>query len=465
MADFDLVVIGAGPAGYVAAIRAAQLGMKTAVIERDRAGGICLNWGCIPTKALLKSAEMLEHIRHAKDWGIVLPGEPKADVKAMVKRSRDIAARLEKGVEYLFRKNKIEHLRGTARLTKATRLDVTLADGKKRTIEAGRVLLATGGRPRLIPGLEADGKKVLTSKEAMLLEHAPRSVVIVGGGAIGCEFATYWQAIGAKVTIVEMMSHLVPVEDEEVSKELERAFKARGIEVLLETAFKSTKATKDGVSVEVAAKDGKTRTLDAEIVLAAIGVRGNVEDLGLEDLKVEVVKSFVKVGAGFETSAKGLYAVGDVIGPPLLAHKGSAEGIACVEAMAGKGHGTVDYNQVPGGTFSTPSVGSIGLTEAAARAKGFDVKVGRFPFRALGRAIAVGEEEGFVKIVTSAKRGEILGCHIVGYGATDLIAEVAVAMRCEGTVHELHETIHAHPTFPEAIMEAALDAVGRAIHI
>jgi dihydrolipoamide dehydrogenase len=465
MPELDLVVVGAGPAGYVAAIRAAQLGMKTAVVERERPGGICLNWGCIPTKALLKSVEVLELFRHAKKYGVAVAGEVKPDVKAMVARSREVADKLARGVDYLLKKNKVELVAGSAKLTKATTVEVTGSSGK-RTLEAKRVLLATGGRPRFVPGLEPDGEKVITSKEAMLKETIPSSVVIVGGGAIGCEFATYWNALGSKVTIVEMLPAIVPVEDEDVSKELERRFRAKGIEVLTGHAFQALRKSEKTVSVDVAPKGGQPRTLEAEVVLAAVGVRGNSDDLGLEALGVSVQKSFVQVKQpGFETNVPKLHAIGDLVGPPLLAHKGSAEGIACVEWIAGKGSGTVDYLQVPGGTFSSPSVGSIGLTEAAARAKGLDVKVGRFPFRALGRAIAVGEDEGFVKLVTSAKRGEILGAHIIGPSATDLIAEVAVAMRSEATVDELLETIHAHPTFPEAVMEAAGDALGRAIHI
>ncbi|MBI3724585.1 dihydrolipoyl dehydrogenase [bacterium] len=466
MADsFDLIVLGAGPAGYVAAIRAAQLGMKTAVVERERPGGVCLNWGCIPTKALLRSAELLSLMKRAKEFGILLEGEPRPDVNAMVARSRQIVEKLARGVEYLLKKNKIEHVKGTARLTRATSLEVSASDGKKRAVEGKRVILATGGRPRLLPGLEPDGKRILTSKEAMTLESVPKTAVVIGGGAIGCELACYWEALGTKVTIVELLPRLLPVEDEEVSRELERALKQRGIEVLTEHGFKSAKTSKSGVAVELTQKDGAAKSVEAEVVLCAIGVRGNVEDLGLEDLKVEVVRSFVKVGPRFETAAPGLHAIGDVIGPPLLAHKGSAEGIACVEAIAGQGDGTVDYSKIPAGTFTSPQVGSIGLTEAAAKAQGLDLSVGRFPFRALGRAIAVGEDEGFAKLVVSKKHGEILGAHVIGPSAADLIAEVAIAMGAEATVHELHSTVHAHPTLPEALMEAAGDALGRAIHI
>ncbi len=465
MADnFDVIVIGAGPAGYVAAIRAAQNGMKTAVVERERAGGICLNWGCIPSKALLKSVEVLEYARHAKDYGITITGEIKPDPKAIIARSRAVVDQLAKGVEYLLKKNKIEQVKGEGRLLKATTVSVKTEKGE-RTLEAKKVILATGGRARILPGLEPNGKTIVSYREAMLVDRIPKHAVVIGGGAIGCEFATFWAALGAKVTIVEMMPAILPIEDEEVSKHVAAAFTKRGFTVLTETAFKGTKVTGDTVQVTVAAKDSKEQVLEADLVLGAIGVRGNVENLGLEDLKVEVVKSFVKVGKGFETAAKGLHAIGDVIGGALLAHKGSFEGIACADWIAGKGTGTIAYDQIPGGTFCHPSVGSIGLTEKAAREKGHDVKVGRFPFKALGRAVSVGEADGFVKVVSSAKRGEILGCHIVGPGATDLINEVSVAMKAEATVHELHEAIHAHPTFPEAIMEAAADALGHAIHI
>jgi dihydrolipoamide dehydrogenase len=464
MANYDLVIVGAGPAGYVAAIRAGQLGLKTACVERERAGGICLNWGCIPSKALLKSVEVLDYVRNAKDFGVTVSGKVEPDMKAMVARSRVVVDQLVKGVEYLLKKNKVDQIKGTARLAGATVVDVQTEKGKER-LEAKKVILATGGRARLIPGLEPDGKRIITSREALLVDKVPGHAVIVGAGAIGCEFATFWAALGAKITIVEMLPTILPLEDEEVSKLVAAEFKKRGIEILTDTAFKSAKVQGEKVQVTVAPKSGEPKTLEADLVLAAIGVRGNIEDLGLEDLKVETVKSFIKVGPGFETTAKNLHAIGDLVGGPLLAHKGSAEGIACVEAIAGKGDGKVDYSQIPAGTFCHPPVGSIGLTEKAAREKGLDVKVGRFPFRALGRAIAVGEPEGFVKVVSSAKRGEILGCHIVGAGAPELVNEVAVAMKAEATVHELHDAIHAHPTFPEAIMEAAGDALGHAIHI
>lgn len=465
MADtYDLVVLGAGPGGYVAAIRAAQLGMKTAVVERERAGGICLNWGCIPSKALLKSVEVLEYARHSKDYGIEIAGEIRPDPKAIIARSRAVVDQLAKGVEYLLKKNKVEQVKGEGRLVKATSVLVKTEKGD-RQLDAKKVILATGGRPRILPGLEPNGKTIVTSREAMLVDRVPKHAVVIGGGAIGCEFATFWAAMGAKVTIVEMMPQILPIEDEEVARHVASEFKKRKIDVLVETAYKGTKVQGDKVQVEVAAKDGKTQTLDADLVLGAIGVRGNVENLGLEDLKVEVVKSFVKVGPGYETAAKGLHAIGDVIGGALLAHKASFEGIACVEWIAGKGPGTIAYDQIPGGTFCHPSVGSIGLTEKAAREKGLDIKVGKFPFKALGRAVATGETDGFVKIVSSAKRGEILGAHIVGPGATDLINEVSLAMKAEATVHELHDAIHAHPTFPEALMEAAGDALGHAIHI
>jgi dihydrolipoamide dehydrogenase len=461
----DLIIIGAGPAGYVAAIRAGQLGLKTAVVERERAGGICLNWGCIPSKALLRSVELLEDARNAKTYGIKISGSIEPDPKAIVARSRAVVDQLVRGVEYLLKKNKVELIAGTARLVAPTRVDVKGEKGS-RTLEAKKVILATGGRPRLLPGLVPDGKRVLTYREAMLVDRVPAHAIVLGGGAIGCEFATFWAAMGARVTIVELLPRLLPVEDEEVSRTVESAFKKRGLTVLTGTAFKSLEVAGEKVRMSVGApQDGKSETLEGDLVLAAVGIRGNVEDLGLEDLKVAVDRSFVKVGPGFETAAKNLHAIGDVIGGPLLAHKGSAEGIACVELIAGKGDGKIDYGQIPAATFCHPSVGSIGLTEKAAREKGLDVKVGKFPFRALGRAIASGDTEGFVKIVSSARRGEILGAHLVGPGATELVNEVALAMRAEATVHELERTIHAHPTFPEALMEAAGDALGQALHI
>jgi dihydrolipoamide dehydrogenase len=467
---YDLVVIGAGPTGYVAAIRAAQLGLKVACIERERPGGICLNWGCIPSKALLKSAEVLDLCRHAKDYGVTVEGVPKPDLPAMVQRSRRVVDRLVRGIEGLFKKNKVEHVRGKARLVKGTpgvhKVVVDpLEGGGARTLDAKNVLVATGARARTIPGLEPDGKRIITYKEAMLVEQLPERAIVIGAGAIGMEFGYFWHTLGAKVTIVEMLPRILPVEDEEVSQAVQKSLAKKGMEILTETAFQSAKVEGNGVAITVKPKSGEARVLKADLVLCAIGVRPNSEGFGLEELGVQVEKGFVKVNDAFATNVPGLYAAGDVIGGMMLAHKGSAEGVACVERLTGKGDGKIDYRTIPGGTFCQPQVGSIGLTEKAAREKGYDVKVGRFPFSALGRAIATGEEEGFVKVVIDAKHGEILGTHIVHAHAADLIAEVGVAMTCEGTAHELARTIHSHPTLPEAVMEATLDALGEAIHI
>jgi dihydrolipoamide dehydrogenase len=467
---FDLVVVGAGPTGYVASIRAAQLGMKVACVERERPGGICLNWGCIPSKALLKSAEVLDLCRHAKDYGVVQEGAPRPDLNAMIERSRRIVDRLAKGIEHLLRKNKVEHVKGRAVLGKgggpgSRSVQVELQEGGGRELKAKHVLLATGGRARLLPGLEPDGKKVFTYREAMLLDRLPDRAIVIGGGAIGVELGWFWSTLGSKVTIVEMLPRILPVEDEEVSKAVERSLAKRGLEILTDTAYQSAKMTSQGIDVTVKPKTGDPRVISGDMVLVAIGVRANVEGIGLEEAGVELERGFVKTREGFETSAPSVYAAGDLIGGMLLAHKGSAEGIACVERLAGKGEGRVDYRAIPGGTFCQPQVGSIGLTEAQAREKGHDVRVGRFPFSALGRAIAVGEEEGFVKVVIDAKHGEILGAHVVHAHAADLIAEIGVAMTSEATAHEIARTVHSHPTLPEAVAEATLDALGEAIHI
>ncbi len=463
MADkqYDVVIIGGGPGGYIAGIRAGQLGLKTLVVEKDKLGGICLNWGCIPTKALLKNAEIYNLLRHADDFGFSF-SNLKADFSKAVKRSRDIAAKSSKGIEFLFKKNKVDYLAGTAKIVSKNVVEIAQS-GKTDKINAKHIIVATGTRPRSFPTIPIDRKKVITSTEAMILPEAPKSMVIIGAGAIGCEFAYFYNAYGTKVTLIEMMPSILPIEDREVTKTLARAFTKSGTEVLTETKVEGVNAGKE-VTVTISNKDGK-KDLKAEIALVAVGVQGNVENLGLEALGVKIEKSFIKVDQNYKTNVDGIYAIGDVNGPPWLAHVASAEGIVCVEAIAGKNPQPVNYDNIPGCTYCQPQVASVGLTEEKAREKGFELKIGRYPFRSHGKALAINETEGFVKLIFDAKYGELLGAHIIGSEATEMIAELAIARTLETTADQIHETIHAHPTLTEGIGEAALDAYGRALNI
>lgn len=460
--DFDLAIIGGGPGGYVAAIRAAQLGLKTVVVERDRLGGICLNWGCIPTKALLKNAEIFTLFKHANNWGISCDNL-RFDFAKIIQRSRDVANHLSKGIEYLFRKNKVEHIASTGRLAGKGVVSVTKDGHAVDEIRATHIILATGGRPRSIPGVTIDGKHVISSKEAMLLPEAPKSMVIVGAGAIGVEFAYFYNAFGTKVTLVEMMPNILPIEDTEITRMLEGILKKNGIEIYTETKVEHV-VTSGEVLVTVSGKEGK-RELRGDVALMAVGVQGNIENLGLEELGVATEKGFVKVDERYRTNVDGIYAIGDVIGPPLLAHAASAEGITCVEMIAGKETAPVNYDNIPSCTYCQPQVASIGLTEDKARERGYDIKIGRFPFRASGKSLAIGETEGFVKLIFDAKYGELLGAHILGSEATEMIAELGIAKSLESTAHQIVKTVHAHPTLAESIMEAAANAYGEAIHI
>ncbi|MDE3059134.1 MAG: dihydrolipoyl dehydrogenase [Bacteroidota bacterium] len=463
MADkqYDVVIIGGGPGGYIAGIRAGQLGLKTLVVEKDKLGGICLNWGCIPTKALLKNAEIYNLLRHADDFGFSFD-HLKADFSKAVKRSRDIALKSSKGIEFLFKKNKVDYLPGTAKIAANSVVEVAQA-GKADKINAQHIIVATGTRPRSFPTIPVDKKKVITSSEAMVLPEPPKSMIIIGAGAIGCEFAYFYNAYGTKVTLIEMMPSILPIEDREVTKTLARAFAKSGIEVLTETKVEGVNSGKE-VTVTVSNKDGK-KDLKAEIALVAVGVQGNVENLGLEALGVKIEKSFIKVDQNYKTNVDGIYAIGDVNGPPWLAHVASAEGVVCVEAIAGKNPPPVNYDNIPGCTYCQPQVASVGLTEEKAREKGFELKIGRYPFRSHGKALAINETEGFVKLIFDAKYGELLGAHIIGSEATEMIAELAVARTLETTADQIHETIHAHPTLTEGVAEAALDAYGRALNI
>ena len=461
---FDVIIIGSGPGGYVAAIRAAQLGLKTACVERSELGGICLNWGCIPTKALLHSATLYNEMKNANRFGINA-SDIKIDFPTIIKHSRTTSARLSKGVEFLFRKNKITRLTGTGKLVARGKVEVTGEDGKGIVYEAKNIIIATGARPRSIPGLDFDGEKIISSKEAMVLKQPPKSLVIIGAGAIGVEFAYFYQSIGTKVTLVEMLPTILPVEDEEVVEVVAKSFKKMGISILTETRVEKIDKQKDGVKVTVTSKDG-SKEIDGDMALVAIGVQGNVEGIGLETLGVKTEKSFIPVDKNtYQTNVEGVYAIGDIIGPPWLAHVASAEGIACVEGIAGHEHAPVDYTNVPGCTYCQPQVASIGMTEKQAIEAGHKIKVGRFPFRANGKSLAMGHSDGFAKLIFDEKYGELLGAHLVGSEATELLAELGVAKTLETTADEIMQTIHAHPTLSEVIKEASEDAYGRAIHI
>ena len=460
---FDIVVIGGGPGGYTAAIRAAQLGMSTAIIESEKLGGICLNWGCIPTKALLKNAEVLHTFRRSEEWGITFENL-RVDFSKIVKRSRGIADRISRGVEYLMKKNKIEYIRGHGNLLGNGAVEIVAKDRTVEKVTGKHVILATGAHPRSIPGVSIDWKRIITSTEAMNLSEQPDSMIIVGAGAIGIEFAYFYNSLGTKVTVVEMMPGILPVEDRELTKLLEGSLRKQGIDILTDARVEDARAHADKVQVTVTTSEGK-KELKADIVLAAIGVQGNVEGMGLEQVGVTVEKSQITVDKDYRTNVPGIYAIGDVIGPPWLAHVASAEGIHCVEAIAGKDPAPLDYSCIPGCTYCQPQIASIGLTEEKARADGHELRIGRFPFRPLGKAVAIGETEGMVKLIFDATYGELLGAHIMGSEATEMIAELAVAKRLETTGQELFHTIHAHPTLSEAVMEAAAAAYGEAINI
>jgi dihydrolipoamide dehydrogenase len=462
--DYDIIVIGSGPGGYVAAIRAAQLGMKTGVVERENVGGICLNWGCIPTKALLKSAQVFEYAKHASDYGVSFQGELKPDFEAMVKRSREVANGMSKGVQFLFKKNKIDIINGTGALTAKNTVEVTGADGKKQRYTANHIILATGARSRELPNLKQDGKKIIGYREALALPKLPGSMVVVGSGAIGSEFAYFYQSLGTKVTLVEFLPNVVPNEDEEVSKALERAFRKNKMEVFTNASVEAVDASGELCKVTVKTKKGE-QVIEAEIVLSAVGITSNIENVGLETLGVEVEKGKVKVDEFYRTNVEGVYAIGDIIPGPALAHVASAEGIACVEKIAGMNPHPIDYENIPGCTYTGPEIASVGLTEKKAVDAGYQIKVGKFPYSASGKASAAGQKDGFVKLIFDSKYGELLGAHLIGANVTEMIAELVVARKLEITGHELIKSIHPHPTMSEAIMEAAAAAYDEVIHL
>lgn len=461
--QFNLVVIGGGPGGYVAAIRAAQLGKKVALIEKDRLGGICLNWGCIPTKSLLRDSEVLHLVKNAAKYGIKI-SDYTVDFSVSVKRSRDVSKRLSKGVEYLMKKNKITHLKGNGVIKSKNEVEVTDKTDKKSILKTNNIIIATGARNSEIEGLETDGERVITYKEALVLEQIPNRMIIIGAGAIGVEFASFFHEYGTEVHLVEMLPHILPAEDEEISEILTKLFKKRGIRTYTSTEVEKIDLLKTKIKLHVTS-DGKTKIIEGDLALVAIGVQGNVENLGLEKVGVEIENSWIKVNEFYETSVKSIYAIGDVIGPPWLAHVASAEGHVAAVHISGKIPKTVNYSNIPGCTYCRPQVASIGMTEKEALEAGYEIKVGRFPFRASGKALAMGEPEGLVKVIFDAKYGELLGCHIIGIDATELIAEIGAIRTLETTYEEILNTIHAHPTISECFMEAVADAYDRAIHI
>ncbi len=461
---YDVLVIGSGPGGYVAAIRASQLGLKTAVVERESLGGICLNWGCIPTKSLLKSAQVFEYLKHAADYGVSVAGEVKPDFSKMVERSRTVADGMSKGIQFLFKKNKIDVFAGTGKLKSKGVVTVTGSDGKNTDVEAGHIILATGARSRELDNLKQDGKKIIGYRKAMTLEKLPESMVVVGSGAIGSEFAYFYAALGTQVTLVEFLPNVVPLEDEEVSKQLERSFKKAGMTVMTSSSVESVDTSGKKCKVTIKTKKGE-ETVEADIVLSAVGITPNIENIGLEELGIKVEKGRVKVDTFYRTSVPGIYAIGDIIEGPALAHVASAEGIACVEKIAGKDPQPVDYGNIPGCTYTTPEVASVGMSEKAAREAGYEIRVGKFPFTASGKASAAGAKEGFVKLIFDEKYGELLGAHMIGANVTEMIAELVVAKKLETTGEEIIKSIHPHPTMSEAVMEAAAAAYGEVIHI
>ena len=460
---YDVIVLGSGPGGYVTAIRASQLGLKVAIVEKENLGGICLNWGCIPTKALLKSAQVFDYLKHASDYGLTIKEFDK-DFGAVISRSRGVAEGMSKGVQFLMKKNKIEVIYGTGKVKPGKKVAVTDADGKTSEISADHVIIATGARSRELPNLPQDGKKVIGYRQAMTLPEQPKSMIVVGSGAIGVEFAHFYNSMGTDVTIVEFMPNVVPVEDVDISKQFERSLKKSGIKVMTNSSVEKLDTSGKGVKATVKTAKGD-EVLEADIVLSAVGIKSNIENIGLEEVGIATDRDKILVNDYYQTNIPGYYAIGDVVPGQALAHVASAEGILCVEKIAGLHVEPIDYGNVPGCTYATPEIASVGLTEKAAKEKGYELKIGKFPFSASGKAKAAGTPDGFVKVIFDAKYGEWLGCHMIGAGVTDMIAEAVVARKLETTGHEILKAIHPHPTMSEAVMEAVADAYGEVIHL
>lgn len=461
---YDIIVIGSGPGGYVTAIRAAQLGFKTAVVEKENLGGICLNWGCIPTKALLKSAHVFHYLKHAEDFGLNKVENPSFDFTKVVERSRGVASKMSGGIQFLMKKNKIDVIKGTATVQKGKKISVKDAEGKTTEYSADHIIIATGARSRELPNLPQDGKKIIGYRQALTLPKQPKSMIVVGSGAIGVEFADFYNTMGTKVTIVEFMPNILPVEDEEVSKHMEKSLKKAGIEIMTSSSVEAVDTSGEGVKAKVKTANGEI-TLEADILLSAVGIQANIENIGLENVGIQTDKGRILVNEWYETSVPGYYAIGDVIPTQALAHVASAEGITCVEKIKGIHTEKIDYGNIPGCTYCSPEVASVGLTEKQAKEKGYDIKVGKFPLSASGKATANGNTDGFIKVIFDAKYGEWLGCHMVGDGVTDMIAEAVVARKLETTGHEILKAVHPHPTVSEAVMEAVAAAYGEVIHI
>ena len=462
--NYDLIIIGSGPGGYVAAIRASQLGMKVGVVERAELGGICLNYGCIPTKSLLKSAQVYKYIKHSAEYGINIGGEITFDFSKAIERSRNVAEQMSKGIQFLFKKNKIEHIQGFGKLNDKRTVEVTDNQGNKTNYTANHIILSTGARSRELPNLKIDEKKIIGYREALTLSEQPKSMIVVGSGAIGTELAYFYNATGTKVTLVELLPNIVPLEDEEVSRQLARSLKKAGIKVMTKSTVKSIDIIGNSCNVTIKTKNGE-EILQADIVLSAVGITPNLEEIGIEELEIELENGKIKVDDFYRTNIEGIYAIGDIIPTPALAHVASAEGIVCVEKIAGKEPRPVNYNNIPSCIYTSPEVASTGLTELAAQEAGFDIKIGKFPFTASGKASAAGERDGFVKLIFDAKNNELLGAHLIGANVTEMIAELVVARNLKITAQDLIKSVHPHPTMSEAVMEAAAAAYGEVIHI
>jgi dihydrolipoamide dehydrogenase len=463
MSKYEIIVLGSGPGGYVTAIRASQLGLKTAIVEKESLGGVCLNWGCIPTKALIKSAQVFEYLQHAKDYGLKIKEYDK-DFNAVVNRSRSVAGTMSKGVQFLLKKNKIDVIMGYGSLLPDKKIHVKAEDGSEQELAAQNIIIATGARSRELPSLPQDGEKVIGYRKAMTLEKQPQKLIVVGSGAIGVEFAYFYNAMGTEVTLIEYQPSIVPVEDEEISKQMERSFKKSGVKVMTSAEVTSVDTSGKGVKATVKTKKGE-EVLEADVVLSAVGIKTNIENIGLESVGIATDKDKILVNDFYQTNIPGYYAIGDITAGQALAHVASAEGILCVEKIAGQHVEPLDYGNIPGCTYSSPEIASVGLTEAQAKEKGLDIKVGKFPFSASGKAQASGTTDGFIKVIFDAKYGEWLGCHMIGAGVTDMIAEAVLGRKLETTGHEVLKAVHPHPTMSEAMMEAVADAYGEVIHL